>query len=181
MLDLLNNERVGDWIQTYSGRQFFPLDPKPEDIAIEDIAHALANLCRYAGHCLNFYSVAEHSYLLSTKVKKEYRLWALLHDATEAYLVDVPRPIKPSLTNYVSIERNLQSAVAARFGLSDEIPDDVKNADRIILEDERRQNMSPAPVKWTSNTGEILGVKLNCWTPNIAEIKFLERFQELTH
>src|SRR5690606_29748913 len=96
--------RKGDWMQTFTGRRFWPLDPRPDEICIEDIAHALSMQCRYAGHCLSFYSVAEHSVLLSQHVAEPFRRWALLHDASEAYLVDVPRPIKGDLSNYRAVE-----------------------------------------------------------------------------
>lgn len=85
------------WIQTFSGRQFFPLEPRVEDVCIEDIAHGLSNLCRYAGHCECFYSVAQHCLLVSRVVPREHALRGLLHDASEAYLIDVPRPIKHSI------------------------------------------------------------------------------------
>ena len=88
------SERVGDWIQTMSGVIFYPLDPRPEEIRIEDIAHALSHQCRFAGHCREFYSVAEHSVRVSRELPQEFMLWGLLHDASEAYLVDLPRPIK---------------------------------------------------------------------------------------
>ena len=86
----MNVARRGGWIQTYTGRQFWPLDPRIEDIDIHDIAHALSHQCRYSGHCLRFYSVAEHSVLLSHHVAGEHMLWALLHDAWEAYLAAIP-------------------------------------------------------------------------------------------
>lgn len=111
-----NNSRLrGDWIQTYSGRAFYPLAPYPQDVCIEDIAHALSQLCRFGGHCRRFYSVAEHSVLLSRVVVPEFQLWALLHDASEAYLVDVPRPIKKQLPAYVEAERRVMAAICARF------------------------------------------------------------------
>jgi uncharacterized protein len=86
--------RTGDWIQTYTGKQFWPLSPLPEDIVIEDIAHALSMQCRFGGHVRTFYSVAQHSVHVSLLVEPQYALWGLLHDAAEAYLVDLPRPIK---------------------------------------------------------------------------------------
>ncbi|KLK91389.1 phosphohydrolase [Microvirga vignae] len=166
-------QRRGDWIQTYSGAQFWPMDPRAGDIRLQDIAHALSMLCRYTGHCKRFYSVAEHSVLLSEVVEPKHRLWALLHDASEAYLVDVPRPVKPFLTGYREAEGEIMLCVAERFGLSATMPKAVKEADNRILTDEATQNMSAPPVPW-SNMGEPLGVTLRYWSPERAEREFLE-------
>ena len=80
----MTSERIGDWIQTYTGRQFWPLDPRVDEIHIEDIAHSLSMRCCYGGHLTDFYSVAEHSVLVSLHVPQEFALWGLLHDAAEA-------------------------------------------------------------------------------------------------
>jgi hypothetical protein len=87
-------KRKGDWMQTYTGRQFWPIDPRADEIDIVDIAHALSQQCRFAGHCKSFYSVATHSWHTSNVCNSENALWGLLHDAAEAYLVDLPTPIK---------------------------------------------------------------------------------------
>jgi hypothetical protein len=171
--------RAGDWIQTWSGQAFWPVDPHAEDVLIEDIAHALSHLCRYSGHCLQFYSVAEHSVLLSRAVPPEDALWALLHDASEAYLVDVPRPIKPYLGGYLEAEARIMAAVCERFGLPPEMPASVKAADYAILTDERMQNMAAPPVRWSTD-GEPLGVTLQLWSPVVARAEFRRRFAELT-
>lgn len=171
-------ERKGDWIQTYKGRQFWPMDPRPEDVNILDIAHSLSHLCRYTGHCIRFYSVAEHSVLMSRYVKTN-KLWALLHDATEAYLVDVPRPIKPFLIGYKQAELAIQRVIATRFNLPPDIPAEVHDADRRILTDEMQQNMAPPPEPW-STVAEPLGVALKFWTPERAEYEFLEEFCALS-
>ena len=101
--------RKGDWIQTFTGRAFYVLDPRPEDVDIEDIAHALSMQCRFAGHCREFYSVAQHSVTASWLVPPEDALWGLLHDAAEAYVVDLPRPIKRAwqLESYGIIDRDV--------------------------------------------------------------------------
>jgi len=173
--------RFGDWMQTFTGRQFWPLDPRPDEIAVEDIAHALAMQCRYAGHCLRFYSVAEHSVLLSEWVMAEAgthaALWALLHDASEAYLVDVPRPVKPYLAGYKPAEAVVMRAVAARFGLAPDIPAIVKQADDRIIADERA-NLSACVAQWDFDAIP-LGVTLHYWTPDVAEERFLEAFRWL--
>lgn len=170
--------RKGDWMQTFTGRQFWPLDPRADEIYIEDIAHSLSLQCRYAGHCLRFYSVAEHSVKLSFAVAPENSLWALLHDASEAYLVDLPRPVKPFLVGYKPAEAIVQRAVCERFGLPIDMPAEVHQADGRILADESAQNMAPPPKPWNYN-GEPLGVVLDYWSPESAERMFLARFHAL--
>jgi 5'-deoxynucleotidase YfbR-like HD superfamily hydrolase len=105
-----------NWIQTFTGRQFWPLDPRPEDIELLDIAHALANKCRYTGHTRSFYSVAQHSVLVSEIVPAADAHWGLLHDASEAYLPDVARPVKRELAGFQEIENRLMGCVAERDG-----------------------------------------------------------------
>jgi hypothetical protein len=162
----------GDWIQTAAGHQFWPIDPRASEIVPEDIAHALSMLCRFGGHCLRFYSVAEHSVLLARAAAPEHRLWALLHDATEAYLVDVPRPLKPFLIGYREAEDKIALAVCERFGLPIKMPGEVKAADTRILTDERQQNMAPAPKPWSTDT-QPLGVTLQFWSPEQAKREFM--------
>lgn len=171
--------RRGNWMQTATGRQFWPLDPRPEEIHIEDIAHALSMQCRYGGHALRFYSVGEHSVLLSRAVSRENALLALLHDAPEAYVQDVIRPIKPHLTGYHEIEARIMRAICDRFGLPYEMPAEVKDADNRILLDEQAQNMAPPPVPWGIE-GPPLGVTLGFWPPDMARVIFLNTFRELT-
>jgi hypothetical protein len=172
-------QRFGGWIQTYTGDRIYPLDPKPEEINIEDIAHSLSLQCRYNGHCERFYSVAEHSLLLSYLVEPEYALDALMHDASEAYLADIPRPIKPYLQGYYEHEASLMAKISEVFHFSWPMPDQVKEYDTRILNDERIQNMSEGKYEW-DDYGEPLGVSLLFLSPNGAEKAFLERFFELT-
>lgn len=171
--------RSGDWMQTATGRQFWPLDPRPSEICIEDIAHSLSMMCRYGGRCHRFYSVAEHSVLMSRAVSRENALWALLHDASEAYVVDVPRPLKAHLPNYKDLESYVMSAVCVRFGISHVMPAEVKSADTLILLDESAQNMGPAPAPW-GIVGEPLGVSLMFWSPEQAKAEFLAEFSALS-
>lgn len=182
---LLPEERKGDWIQTFCSHQFWVLDTRPEDIDIYDVAHALSMVCRFNGHCLRFYSVAEHSVLLAIHFIKKGEfvnaLWALLHDGTEAYLCDVPKPIKPFLTGYKEVEDNLMSVIAKRFGLDGEtMPKAVKEADYSILFAEADQNMGPAPAVWNSPVSA-LDVQLQYWSPEQAERNFLHVFEALTN
>lgn len=175
--------RRGDWMQTFTGKQAWPLDMRPEDIFIVDIAHSLAMQCRFAGHCLRYYSVAEHSVLVADwlldQYGKEAALWGLLHDASEAYLVDVPRPVKPFLPGYRDAERAVMRAVCERFGLPAEMPSCVHEADNRILWDEKEQNMAPCAAEW-SGAPDPLGVRLEFWSPAFAKAVFLMRFSSLT-
>jgi 5'-deoxynucleotidase YfbR-like HD superfamily hydrolase len=169
------------WIQTYTGKKFYPLEPNRADIDILDIAHALSMQCRFAGHCTKFYSTAEHSVHLSRQFEdRNIARWALLHDAPEAYLVDVPRPIKPLLTNYSEIEDRLMDVIADRFGLPFMMPQCVKDADASIIHDERMFVMKMTDEEWESvDQFEPLGVFIECWSPVQAKAEFLQRYIEL--
>jgi hypothetical protein len=167
--------RKGDWMQTYTGLAFWPLDPQPDEIRILDIAQALSKLCRYGGHCRRFYSVAEHSVLVASKAPDHLKLSALMHDASEAYVIDVPRPLKPWLPGYAEIEDRVEQAIAARFNLPWPLSEEIKQLDERIIEDEREQNMSEPPRFWGHR--EPLGVTLKCWSPQTASAKFMTAFQ----
>lgn len=120
----------GNFMQSYTGKKFYSLDPRPEDIDIVDIAHALSMQCRYNGHYRRFYSVAEHCVLLSKLFTAEYALWALLHDETEAYVGDMVRPLKAHLPDYCAAEDRVMIAIAERFGLESAVmPPEVVAAD----------------------------------------------------
>lgn len=170
--------RRGDWMQTASGRQFWPLDPRPEEIHIGDIAAALSKLCRYNGHCEWHYSVAQHSVYVSHQLPAEHALTGLLHDATEAYCADVPRPLKRFLTGYAQIEQDIWLAVAERFGLPVEMPACVHEADNAVLLSEKAQIMQPAPAPWNV-PGTAAPIRVGYWTPQMARDAFLRRFAEL--
>lgn len=132
-------------IQLSSGRFFDFTSFEPHEIKIEDIACALAKLCRFTGHCNAFYSVAQHSVIVSKIVPPEHALAALLHDASEAYINDLSRPLKQINPEYVDFEHNrLWPAVAAAFKLPRVLPACVKEADNIALVTERRDLM-PLP------------------------------------
>jgi hypothetical protein len=171
-----------DWIQTYTGKQFWPLAQREADICVEDIAHALSNLCRYAGHCEQFYSVAQHSVLVSVYCDPADALHGLLHDASEAYLIDMPRPIKRSIgmEAYRDAEGHLQRLIFQRFGLHPDEPPSVKRADNALLRTEQRDLMKPAPVEWQDNREGALSLKIVPMAPGVAERLFLARFCELT-
>lgn len=168
------------WIATYTGRKFFPLDPRVEDIDIVDIAHALAMKCRFGGHAKQFYSVAQHSVLLANHAPAEAAFQALMHDAHEAYspLGDVPRPIKktPEFSFVDGMESLIDRAIAAKFELPWPIMDKAISAlDRRIVIDERRVVMVIDEEAWTFK-GEPLGVTIEEWSPYVAREKFLNAF-----
>jgi hypothetical protein len=171
----------GHWMQTYLGGRFYPLDPRPEDVHPRDIAHALSLICRYGGHVLRFYSVAEHCLLLSHAVAPEHALWALLHDATEAYVGDMVRPLKVDMPAYCEAEDRVAVAIAARFGLEGTtMPPEVKEADTRILLDERAAVMRPTSDDWQTDGLQPLGVHV-CGLPStVAESLYLQRLAELT-
>jgi uncharacterized protein len=172
----------GDWMQTYTGRAFYPMAPEIDDIDPIDVAHALSLICRYGGHVKRFYSVAEHCVLMSHAVAPEHALWALLHDATEAYLSDMIRPIKQAMPEYRAAEWRMQLAIVGRFNLPTlEPPDEVKEADNRILHDERRALMKTPPLPWGSLDGiPALGVHIAAWWPAEAEREYLHRLDALT-
>lgn len=168
------------WIQTYSGRRFCPTNPNPEAIVIQDIAHALSMQCRFSGHTKQFYSVAQHSVGVSYLCEGPDALWGLLHDASEAYLVDIPSPLKRSgkFDPYLEFERKMMSAVCKRFGLSEEEPASVKRADRMLLSIEANELMFPLRPDW-DHTMDSPPFKIQPLGPEEAKKLFLKRFFEL--
>lgn len=172
----------GEWIQTYSGQQFFPLEPKAEEVHAEDIAHALGLLCRFGGHSVRFYSVAEHCVLMSYLVPPEDALWALLHDATEAYVVDLPRPIKRMLPDYSAMEGRVMDVILEAFDLTTPMmPDSVREADNRILFTERDQLMRPSGIAWSAEGiwMPYKSVTVEGWSPTRAEDEYLTRLVDL--
>jgi hypothetical protein len=171
-------QRKGDWMSLASGRIYYPLDPRPEDVFIEDIAHSLSMQCRYGGHSRVFYSVAEHSYHLSFLVPEEHALVALLHDATEAYVSDVPRPLKPYLSNYAEIEDLNWAAIAKAFDLPAQLPACVKEADLRICVNEMATLFPEPPIPYgLPEPYPQLAIVPD--EPSIAKMVFLNRFHTL--
>jgi hypothetical protein len=123
--------------------------------------------------------VAQHSVYVSHHLPAPLKLWGLLHDAAEAYCVDVPRPLKPFLPGYREIEAGVMDAVCERFGLDPVMPAEVKAADDGILHDEMAQIMSSPPAPWALR-GKPLGIEINPWSPEVAKAVFLQEFQIIT-
>lgn len=177
-------------IQVANGNTIDPLNPDPEDIHIEDIAHALSNQCRFSGHVKKFYSVAEHSIKVSYAVPKEDALWGLLHDASEAYLVDVPSPIKNDLfgKQYREVEDLLMGVICEKYGLDPKMPASVKAADNSLLHTEVRDLLHPMKSQedfdnlwtpWLIEEPQIYRIT-NPYTPATSRWLFLSNFHILT-
>lgn len=177
------------WIITFSGRRFWPLHPNPDDLCIEDIAHALSNICRFTGHVSDFYSVSQHSVLASELMwsvqptRIDLRLQALLHDASEAYLCDLARPVKhaPALKGYRLAEHTLQTMIYQKFGVPLEEPPELKQIDRELRVTERRQLFDRFPDGYDGGSdaddlGMTADMKITPWMPRVAESRFLSQF-----
>lgn len=182
------NSREHIWIQLYGGDQFYLQRPTVDQIHASDISHSLAFQSRYLGHCKEFYSIAEHCCLMADYEWHEHKnpdmaLWALLHDATEAYMPDFPRPWKrmPEFAFVRAAEEELMSVIADRFKLTGYvIPDHIDALDRRILADEADQVFQTGP---TEDWGKIwrpgLGAQIQFWPPEVAKLNYIERLDGL--
>lgn len=172
--------RKGHWMQTYTGKQFWPLDPRPEEIHILDIAHSLSTICRYGGHTQKFYSVAEHCVLMSYVVPEEDRLWALLHDATEAYVGDMVRPLKIDMPEFREAEDRIMDCIVEKYELTSlTMPASVHDADARIILNEKEAVMLTTESQWDLDGLIPLDVKIQAWTQPVAQSMYLSRFCEL--
>jgi 5'-deoxynucleotidase YfbR-like HD superfamily hydrolase len=176
----------GPYLQTVSGRWVNPFDPDPAQIDPGDIARALANQCRFGGHSRTFYSVAQHSVIVSELVEQrggdvEDVFAALMHDATEAYLGDMPHPLKHRSalgSAFKTAEDQLERVIRRRFAIKPDVPE-VKRADRALLATERRA-FSAESWHWPELEGvEPLELELEAWSPDEAAEAFARRYAEL--
>lgn len=162
-------------IRTVSGETFDLLRPEASVISIQVIAHALSRICRYTGHTKDHYSVAQHSVLVSQMVDHQYALQGLLHDAAEAYIGDVAKPLKMLLPDYQRVEERVERAVLHHFGLPEQLHPSVKEADQAILQIEQRELMSD-----DSSVANLAIRWIEPWDASFAREAFLRRFKELT-
>jgi len=167
------SEYTEHWLGTYTGKKFHYLDPRLEEIDIVDIAHALSLTCRFGGHCREFYSVAEHSIRVAQEVLPELRLSALLHDAHEAYLHDVPRPIKQDIKGYKGLADRIQFVIGNKFGLVRS--PEIDRADDILLMTEARDLLINTD-DWAERGVEPLSEKIYPWSAQDAEDSLIEYF-----
>tara|TARA_R110002153_G_scaffold58217_2_gene159660 strand:+ start:2249 stop:2779 length:531 start_codon:yes stop_codon:yes gene_type:complete len=171
-----------DFTHTFSGKHLTFLDPKEDQIVLEDIANSLSKNCRYCGAVNKFYSVAEHSVLIAEKVlalggDKQEALGALMHDASEAYLSDIPRPIKPHLVGYQEMEDRLSKVIFSKFKL-EPITERVLHLDYNIVADEAKVLFNNVP-EWVSHYEEI-GVEVLGLGYEESSALFLETYYKLT-
>lgn len=168
------------WLLTHSGVRFDLVDPQPDMINLIDISHGLSNECRYSGQCHSFYSVAQHSVLASEIVPAEFALEALLHDASEAYLKDIPRPLKKLLPDYRAIEQRVEAVIRKHFGLPAEKSHPVSEADYILLATERRDLMPASTVEWPDLYGiRALDRQIRAVNSHRAKAMFMLRLVEI--
>ena len=181
-------DEPGPYIQTVSGRRVNPFAPAPEDIDLGDIVVALSNQCRFGGHTRRYYSVAQHACIVSDQVlanggDTRAGLWALMHDASEAYLIDLPHPIKHRSELgrlYRDAEEGLEAVIRERFGLTGPPPDGIKEIDRRVLASERAA-LTMVAWHWPELEGvEPLELEIEPWSPEVAAAAFLERYERLS-
>lgn len=196
-IERINMCSDGYWIQTYTGKRFWPISPDPDHLDIQDIAHALSMLCRFNGHCLKYYSVAQHSFYVSVLLDRTFTdneflvdndasrlqwaemiMWGLLHDVAEAYLTDVPSPVKELIPDFRNIESKIMQAAAAKWGLSLPVPELIKVADMMMLHAEKEQLMCESPDDWHLPYPPA-DIDIWPWDPPNAKAWFLMRFDLL--
>jgi len=169
------------YVSTYLGHRFYLTRPHIDDIAIEDIAHGLAYQCRFNGQTREFYSVAQHSLMVMELVPEPYRLAALLHDAAEAYLGDMVKPLKNLFPAFSEIEGRVMEIIGHRFGVDlANLHPSIKEADRIALATEKRDLMPHSTEPWSYLAGvEALPDVILPMPPQAAKQGFLAAFTQI--
>ena len=174
------------YIVTQSGREirFAEEWRHRNDYDIADIAHGLSHLCRFVGQCSRFYSVAEHCVRMSKLIEPKFALEALMHDATEAYCADLPRPLKELVADYREVERSIDAGIRDRFNLRGSMPAEVHEADIRMLLTEKRfllpLGTRPWPLEINHKPYAFQDFSQYGWDPKEAKAKFLDRFEDLT-
>lgn len=150
-------------IRTFTGKVFDITVLDPDSICIEDIAHALSNTARFGGHLAKLYSVAQHSVHVAEHASVENRMAALLHDAAEAYIGDMPSPFKKLMPDYKKIENDIMGAISKKFNFQYPLPLEVKNRDTDYLN-----------IEWDAFV--LKKIKMEYWSPELAEALFLSAY-----
>lgn len=167
------------WSGTFTGLRFFPLDPSPDQICIQDIAHHLSLIARFTGATATAYSVAQHSVLVSELCEAEDASWGLMHDAAEAYYTDLNTPVKHTdeLEGYRKLEQRGMDVVCDRYALSRRKPSSVSAADTFAFRIECASLFPEGHPTWKPMPGGMS--KITPWPADVAERAFLSRFEEL--
>ena len=171
------------YVSTFEGNRFFLTNPHIDDVAIEDIAHGLAYQCRFNGQTKEFYSVAQHSLMVMSLVPEEFRFSALLHDAAEAYLGDMVKPLKNLFPEFSVIEARVMEIIGNRFDLDlTHLDPSIKQADLIALATEKRDLMPHSVEAWhyLHNIAPLPKI-IQAMSPQEAKIAFLEAFNGFTY
>ena len=174
-------EQTKSCITAWSGQWFDILKPEEYEYSIEEIAYALSNLCRYTGHTNAFYSVAEHSVLVSRLVPDHLALCGLLHDASEAYLGDVASPLKALLPEYKKIEDRVEQAIADFFDLPFPYPKEIKETDKRMYWQER-QGIADNGIRdgiWHQDLRATRKVEAGGMPPHMARRMFMSRYRQI--
>ncbi len=170
------------YIATSTGKHIDFANITPDQICIEDIARDLSNECRFAGQLESFYSVAQHSVYVSQIVPPEYALEALLHDAAEAYIKDIPSPLKAMLPDYKAVEKRIEAVIREKFGLPPVMTVDVHYADLVMLATEKRDFEIDPVNHWPilDSAPPHDDIIIQPLTPPQAYHQFMARFEALT-
>ncbi|MFL6658944.1 MAG: phosphohydrolase [Massilia sp.] len=176
----MNDYVTTSYVSTFSGNRFYPLVPRIDRVSIEDIAHGLAYQCRFNGQTREFYSVAQHSLIVAGLVPPALRLEALLHDAAEAYLGDMVKPLKVLLPEFASLEDRVSTLIAKAFQLDFSNYAPIKRADLIALATEKRDLMPHSTERWAYLDGIApLPDPIVSMSPGQAKQAFLACFAQL--
>ena len=178
------------WMQTHTGKAIDLVEPDIDDIDLEDIAHALANQCRFNGHTKHFYSTAQHSVIVSchcsgARAPRQPQPWSLvglLHDAAEAYIGDFVRPLKPLLKSIKKIEKGLQAVIARKWDFDPLLfeSDIIRHNDARALATERRDLLRPdCPREW-ADLPPPFEMLITPLPPHDAKQLFLYQFHRIT-
>ncbi|WP_051504140.1 hypothetical protein [Sphingomonas jaspsi] len=173
-------------IRLFSGVMFDYDNPHLSDVAVQDIAEGLGKICRFAGQCRHFYSVAQHAVNASYIVAEGFEFDALMHDTAEAFTNDIPRPMKSKIPGFKELETRIEGAMSRLFNFSYPLPPEVRLVDDQMLKLEKEELLPNDHSNWAilDYVGDVSHLKprvdLTPWPADLATYRFLERYEELS-